>query len=207
MYLISNRNLCSKEKYIKTIVEAAKNNVEYLILREKDLKYSELEKLYNEIVSELKENKADINIIVNSSIELYENYPVYGVHFPYNLFKDLISRGYKFDKNKKIGLSLHSTHEVIELNKIIESKKIDIDYITLSHIFDTKCKEGLTPKGVDLLKNAKDLTKIKIVALGGILSQNIKQIIDYCDDYAVMSTLFKSDNIQNTIEDYNKNWR
>ncbi len=68
-----------------------------------------------------------------------------------------------------------------------------------------KCKEGLTPKGVDLLKNAKDLTKIKIVALGGILSQNIKQIIDYCDDYAVMSTLFKSDNIQNTIEDYNKN--
>ena len=119
----------------------------------------------------------------------------------------MISRGYKFDKNKKIGLSLHSTHEVIELNKIIESKKIDIDYITLSHIFDTKCKEGLRPKGVDLLKNAKDLTKIKIVALGGILSQNIKQIIDYCDDYAVMSTLFKSDNIQNTIEDYNKNWR
>ena len=51
------------------------------------------------------------------------------------------------------------------------------------------------------------MTKIKIVALGGILSQNIKQIIDYCDDYAVMSTLFKSDNIQNTIEDYNKNWR
>lgn len=207
MYLISNRNLCSKEKYIKTIVEAAKNNVEYLILREKDLKYSELEKLYNEIVSELKENNADINIIVNSSIELYENYSVYGIHLPYNLFKDLLSRGYEFDKTKKIGLSLHSTSEVIELNKIIESKKIDIDYITLSHIFDTKCKEGLTPKGVDLLKNAKDLTKIKIVALGGILSQNIKQIIDYCDDYAVMSTLFKSDNIQNTIEDYNKNWR
>lgn len=207
MYLISNRNLCSKEKYIKTIVEAAKNNVEYLILREKDLKYSELEKLYNKIVLALKENNTDINIIVNSSVELYENYPVYGIHLPYNLFKDVLSKGYEFDRTKKIGLSLHSTSEVIELNKIIESKKIDIDYITLSHIFDTKCKEGLTPKGVDLLKNAKDLTKIKIVALGGILSQNIKQIIDYCDDYAVMSTLFKSDNIQNTIEDYNKNWR
>ena len=207
MYLISNRHLCSKEKYIKTIVEAAKNNVEYLILREKDLEYKDLEKLYNEIMLALKENNTDINIIVNSSVELYENYPVYGIHLPYNLFKDLLSKGYEFDRTKKIGLSLHSTSEVIELNKIIESKKIDIDYITLSHIFDTKCKEGLTPKGVDLLKNAKDLTKIKIVALGGILSQNIKQIIDYCDDYAVMSTLFKSDNIQNTIEDYNKNWR
>ena len=68
MYLISNRHLCSKEKYIKTIVEAAKNNVEYLILREKDLEYEGLEKLYNEIVLALKENNADINIIVNSQL-------------------------------------------------------------------------------------------------------------------------------------------
>ena len=206
MYLISNKNICSKEKYIKTIVEAAKNNVEYLILREKDLKYSELEKLYNEIVSELKENNADINIIVNSSIELYENYPVYGVHLPYNLFKDLISRGYKFNKNKKIGLSLHSTHEVIELNKIIESKNVNIDYITLSHIFETKCKEGLKPRGVELLKNSRGLTEVKIVALGGILPQNVDEIVEYCDDYAVMSTLFKSSDVKNTLEDYNKNW-
>ena len=108
MYLISNRHLCSKEKYIKTIVEAAKNNVEYLILREKDLEYSDLEKLYNEIVLSLKENNTDINIIVNSSVELYENYPVYGIHLPYNLFKDLLSKGYEFDRTKKIGLSLHS---------------------------------------------------------------------------------------------------
>ena len=68
MYLISNINLCSKEKYIKTIVEAAKNNVEYLILREKDLKYSELEKIYNEIVSELKENKKDRKPTVSEKV-------------------------------------------------------------------------------------------------------------------------------------------
>ena len=206
MYLISNRNLCSKEKYIKTIVEAAKNNVEDLILREKDLEYKDLEKLYNEIVLALKENNADINIIVNSSIELYENYQVYGIHLPYKLFKDLLSMDYKFDKNKKIGLSLHSTDEVIELNKIIESKKIDIDYITLSHIFETKCKERLKPRGVELLKNSRGLTKVKIVALGGILPQNVDEIVEYCDDYAVMSTLFKSSDVKNIIEAYNKNW-
>ena len=206
MYLISNKNICSKEKYIKTIVEAAKNNVEYLILREKDLKYSELEKLYNKIVLALKENNTDINIIVNSSIELYENYSVYGIHLPYNLFKDLLSRGYEFDKTKKIGLSLHSTSEVIELNKIIESKNVNIDYITLSHIFETKCKEGLKPRGVELLKNSRGLTEVKIVALGGILPQNVDEIVEYCDDYAVMSTLFKSSDVKNTVEAYNKNW-
>ena len=206
MYLITNRNLCSKEKYIKTIVEAAKNNVEYLILREKDLEYKDLEKLYNKIVLALKENNTDINIIVNSTIELYENYPVYGIHLPYNLFKDSLSRGYEFDKTKKIGLSLHSTAEVVELNKIVESKSINIDYITLSHIFETKCKEGLKPRGVELLKNSRGLTEVKIVALGGILPQNVDEIVEYCDDYAVMSTLFKSSDVKNTIEDYNKNW-
>ena len=206
MYLISNRNLCSKEKYIKTIVEAAKKNVEYFIFREKDLEYSELEKLYNEIVLALKENNTDINIIVNSSVELYENYPVYGIHLPYNLFKDVLSKGYEVDRTKKIGLSLHSAAEVIELNKIIESKNVNIDYITLSHIFETKCKEGLKPRGVELLKNARDLTNIRIVALGGILPQNIGKIAEFCDDFAVMSTLFKSSYVKETIEDYNKNW-
>lgn len=206
MYLITNRNLCSKEKYIKTIVEAAKNNVEYLILREKDLEYEGLEKLYNEIVLALKENNANINIIVNSSVELYENYQVYGIHLPYKLFKYLLSKNYEFDKTKKIGLSLHSTDEVIELNKIIESKNVNIDYITLSHIFETKCKEGLKPRGVELLKNSRGLTEVKIVALGGILPQNVDEIVEYCDDYAVMSTLFKSSDVKETIEDYNKNW-
>ena len=177
-----------------------------MILREKDLEYSELEKLYNEIVLSLKENNTDINIIVNSSVELYENYPVYGIHLPYNLFKDLLSKGYEFDMTKKIGLSLHSTSEVIELNKIIESKNINIDYITLSHIFETKCKEGLKPRGVELLKNSRGLTDIKIVALGGILPQNVGKIFVYCDDFAVMSTLFKSSDVKETIEDYNKNW-
>ncbi len=206
MYLITNRNLCSKEKYIKTIVEAAKNNVEYLILREKDLEYKDLEKLYNKIVLALKENNTDINIIVNSSVKLYENYPVYGIHLPYNLFKDLLSKGYKFDKTKKIGLSLHSTAEVIELNKIVESKSINIDYITLSHIFETKCKEGLKPRGIELLKNSRGLIQVKIVALGGILPQNVDEIVEYCDEYAVMSTLFKSSHVKEAIEDYNKSW-
>ena len=118
----------------------------------------------------------------------------------------MLSKGYEFDRTKKIGLSLHSTAEVIELNKIIESKNVNIDYITLSHIFETKCKEGLKPRGVELLKNSRGLTEVKIVALGGILPQNVDEIVEYCDDYAVMSTLFKSSDVKNTVEAYNKNW-
>lgn len=205
MYLITNRNLCSKDKYLNTIVEAAKNDVEYLILREKDLDYRDLEALYLDILQKLKENQTNIKIIVNSSIELYENYQVYGIHLPYGKFKDLVEKKYKFDENKAIGLSLHSVEEVVELEDIIQKNDLKIEYITLSHIYETKCKDGLKPKGIELLQNARPLTKIKIVALGGILPQNVGEVANYCDDFAVMSTLFKSDDVKKTIEQYNKN--
>ena len=62
---VTNRKL-SQRPFLEQIKRVCHLRPEAIILREKDLKYSELEKLYNEIVSELKENKADINIIVNS---------------------------------------------------------------------------------------------------------------------------------------------
>ncbi|MGM9533454.1 thiamine phosphate synthase [Intestinibacter sp.] len=205
MYLITNRNLCSKEKYLNTIVEASKNKVEYLILREKDLDYRDLKALYLEILQELEKNSTDIKIIVNSSIELYENYPVYGIHLPYHKFKSMVDDKYEFDRDKVIGLSLHTVEEVVELEDIIEKNDIKIEYITLSHIYETKCKEGLKPRGIELLKKSRDITEIKIVALGGILPQNVGEVVNYCDDFAVMSTLFKSDDVKKTIEEYNEN--
>ena len=205
MYLITNRNLCSKEKYLNTIVEAAKNKVEYLILREKDLDYRDLEALYLEILQELEKNSTNIKIIVNSSIELYEKYPVYGIHLPYHKFKGMVEDKYKFDKDKAIGLSLHTVEEVVELEDIVEKNDIKIEYITLSHIYETKCKEGLKPRGIELLKKARDISEIKIVALGGILPQNVGEVVNYCDDFAVMSTLFKSDDVKKIIEAYNEN--
>lgn len=202
MYLITNRALCTESKYLNTIVDAAKTGVKYLILREKDLDYSELESLYKKIISKLEKNSSSINIIINSSIEIYENYPVYGIHLPYHLFKKLMSENYKFDKNKKIGLSLHSVEEVAELENIIKDSDIQIDYITLSHIYITKCKEGLAPRGINLLQESRKITDLKIVALGGILPTNVNEVINYCDDIAVMSTIFNSDNPIQTILSY-----
>lgn len=205
MYLITNRKLCTHQKYLDTIVDAAKHGVQYLILREKDLDFDDLEKLYKEIVEVLNKNSVEIKIIVNSSVELYEKYPVYGIHLPYNKFLDMIADGYKFSEDKKIGLSLHSVKEVVELEKIIKEKNIKIEYITLSHIYETKCKEGLKPKGIEMLKDARKFTNIKIVALGGILPENASEVSKFCDDIAVMSTLFNSDNTIKTIKSYMDN--
>ncbi|PBG71080.1 hypothetical protein BGV03_17965, partial [Clostridioides difficile] len=67
-----------------------------------------------------------------------------------------------------------------------------------------KCKEGLNPKGIELLKEAKKITDIKIIALGGILPSNVKETLKYCDDFAIMSTIMRSKDIKKTISNYNE---
>ncbi len=226
MYLITNRKLCSEERYLEVIKESILSGVENIIIREKDLEYEELKKLYMKIKTKIncidfqeqisnenlktninqKEsgNKFNVNFIINSNIEFFEKTDFQGIHLPFKLFLNLIENKYNFNKNKILGLSLHKIEEVEYLEKLIRNQNIKIDYITLSHIYETKCKEGLHPKGIELLKEAKKITDIKIVALGGILPSNVKETLKYCDDFAVMSTIMKSKDIKKTILNYNE---
>ncbi|HBH2724066.1 TPA: thiamine phosphate synthase [Clostridioides difficile] len=226
MYLITNRKLCSEERYLEVIKESILSGVENIIIREKDLEYQELKNLYMKIKTKINcidfqeqisdeslktninqkgcGNKFKVNFIINSNIEFFEKMDCQGIHLPFKLFLNLIENKYNFNENKILGLSLHKVDEVEYLEKLIRKQNIKIDYITLSHIYETKCKEGLNQKGIELLKEAKKITDIKIIALGGILPSNVKETLKYCDDFAVMSTIMKSKDIKKTISNYNE---
>lgn len=227
MYLITNRKLlCNEERYLEVIKESILSGIKNIIIREKDLEYEELNKLYMKIKTKIncidfqekilnknlkininqKEsiNKLKVNFIVNSNIEFFEKTDCQGIHLPFKVFLDLLENNYSFNKDKILGLSLHRIEEVEHLENLMRNKNIRVDYITLSHIYETKCKEGLHPKGIELLKEAKKITDIKIVALGGILPSNVKETLKYCDDFAIMSTIMKSKDIKKTISDYNE---
>lgn len=202
MYLITNRHLCSEKHYLKVIKEAVDNGVRNIILREKDLDDEKLIKLYEKIVFETKYSRNKYNLIINSNIRLYEKLDFNGIHLPFDMFIDLLKQNYEFNKDKILGLSLHSIEEVQLLNEIVKCKNIKIDYITLSHIYETKCKEKLKPKGILFLKECSKATNISIVALGGILPSNVKDALLYSSDFAVMSTLFICENVKDKIEEY-----
>lgn len=227
MYLITNRKLlCNEERYLEIIKESILSGIENIIIREKDLEYEELNKLYMKIKIKIncmdfqeqvlntnlkintnkkeKINKLKVNFIINSNIEFFEKTDCQGIHLPFKVFLDLFENNYSFNKDKILGLSLHKIEEVEHLENLIRNKNIKVDYITLSHIYETKCKEGLHPKGIEFLKEAKKITDIKIVALGGILPSNVKETLKYCDDFAIMSTIMKSKDIKKTISNYNE---
>lgn len=202
MYLITNRNLCSEQEYFERIKEACINGVDNIIIREKDLTDEEVEKIYNMISSSLPvEVRKKTSILVNSKFKVYEETDCDGIHLPFWLFKEKLNEVYDFKIDKQIGLSLHSAEEVSEMEELCSKYGVKVSYITLSHIYETKCKEGLKPRGLELLKKGGKLTKVKVVALGGIDSSNAEETLKYCDDIAVMSLIMKSENVKKTVEE------
>lgn len=203
MYLITNRNLCSEQEYFERIKEACINGVDNIIIREKDLTDEEVKMIYDKISSSLPvEVRKKTSILVNSKFKVYEETDCDGIHLPFWLFKERLQEGYDFNIGKQIGLSLHSAEEVSEMEELCSKYGVKVSYITLSHIYETKCKEGLKPRGLELLKMGGKLTKVKVVALGGIDSSNAAETLKYCDDIAVMSLIMKSKDVKNTVEEF-----
>ncbi len=202
MYLITNRNLCSEQEYFERIKEACINGVDNIIIREKDLNDEEVKRIYDRISSSLPvEVRKKTSILVNSKFKVYEETGCDGIHLPFWLFKEKLNEEYDFKIGKQIGLSLHSAEEVSEMEELCSKYGVKVSYITLSHIYETKCKEGLKPRGLELLKKGGKLTKVKVVALGGIDSSNAEETLKYCDDIAVMSLIMKSRDVKKTVEE------
>ena len=202
MYLITNRNLCSEQEYFERIKEACINGVDNIIIREKDLTDEEVKMIYDKISSSLPvEVRKKTSILLNSKFKVYEETDCDGIHLPFWLFKERLQEGYDFNIGKQIGLSLHSAEEVSEMEELCSKYGVKVSYITLSHIYETKCKEGLKPRGLELLKKGGKLTKVKVVALGGIDSSNAAETLKYCDDIAVMSLIMKSNDVKRTVEE------
>ena len=93
----------------------------------------------------------------------------------------------EFDYN--VGVSVHTVEE-----GILAYRK-GAKYLLASHIFETKCKVGLEPKGVEFISEIRKCVKCDIIALGGINLENyIKVIESGANGIAVMSLFYNDYN-------------
>lgn len=158
---ITNRHLCSD--LLLQIEKLDKSDYDYIILREKDLSYEQYLQLAKEAV------KRSGKIILHTYIEACEALNYKRIHLPYKMFIENIDRIKDYDI---IGVSTHSVDEAENV------KKLGGSYITASHIFQTKCKEGLAPKGTEWLREVCKSVDIDVYALGGIHESNICECIE-----------------------------
>lgn len=186
IYLITNRNLVSEEKYLERIEFASYNGVNNIILREKDLDDKEFMELYFKIKNRISPN---CNLIINSKIKVFKEVKESFLHLPFKEFLNYKKEGYE-----KIGVSVHSLQEGIEADRR------GADYILASHIFPTKCKDGLEPKGVKFIKELTQNVNCKIIALGGINENNYKEVLEAgADGVALMSYFFLAEDLERSI--------
>ncbi len=193
MYLITNRHLVSKNRYYEVLKNLSILGLERIILREKDLQTKELEKIYYNIKAVIQDHT---KIIINSDVALARKVKGYGVQLS---FRDFIQ--YKKGNSEDdfiIGVSIHTLEEAIF------AEKLGASYILASNIYETKCKEGLKGKGTEFIRQIKRRTNIKVIALGGITTKNINEVLNAkADGIAVMSALMESENIEKDFKKFN----
>lgn len=188
---ITNRKLCKNRSFDEAIDTALEDNVRYIIIREKDLSPQEYIKFVNDIQLHIHNTFPDTQtkIIMNlgnveNIVELFEiinNTGCRNVHMPvYTLDKletsDFGNQNNIFNDIRKeldiFGISIHS------VNDIEKTYRFKPDYYIAGHIFNTECKKGKVPRGLNFIENICKSTDIPVYGVGGINKDNMKEVIN-----------------------------
>ena len=182
--IISNRKLCENEnleRQIEKIFSAYKRKIFLenfeiiaLTLREKDLDKNEYLNLVKKIYPICEKYGIDLILHQNYDLNLDKKYKIEGIHLSYDNFKSLnknIREGL-IKKYKRIGISIHSIDEAKEV------ENLGATYVVAGHIFETDCKKGLEPRGLNFIKELSSILTIPIFAIGGINKENSNLVLN-----------------------------
>lgn len=144
--------------FLNQIERVAKSGVDVIILREKDLDAKTYEVLAKQVIVICERYNVLCVLHTFIDVALHLNHP--HIHVPYGMF--LENENMLSDNFETIGVSTHALDEVLYVEQHGAS------YVTLSPIYETTCKPGVTPKGLTFLENVSSATKLPVYALGGI---------------------------------------
>ena len=196
--IITNRKLCENEnleRQIEKIFSAYEKKIILknfeivaLTLREKDLDKNEYLNLVEKIYPICQKYRIDLILHQNYDLVLEDKYNVEGLHLSYNTFKSLNKniREKLIKKYKRIGVSIHSLEEAKDV------ENLGATYVVAGHIFETDCKKGLEPRGLNFIKELSSILTIPIFAIGGINEENSNLVLNSgAFGVCMMSSLMK----------------
>lgn len=163
---VTNRHLVEGD-YLEQIRKIAKSGIQAIVLREKDITENEYKALAIELMKICEDT--DTHCVLHKYVDVARKLGCERIHLPLEQFvenPDIIK------EFKYIGISVHSAAEA----KFAE--RLGASHLSCGHIFETECKEGVPPRGVDLLKEVCQAVNIPVYAIGGINFDNMKLAID-----------------------------
>lgn len=190
---VTNRLLC-KGDFIERIEQIAKALPYSIILREKDLLPEEYEQLAGTCLKIC--NKYKVPLVINSHIAIAKKLEIPNVHLPMKLF---LKHSRELDSFKSIGVSVHSLEEA----KCAQA--LGASYLIVGHIFETDCKKGIPPRGLNFMRQVCEAVTIPVFAIGGISLLNASDVLEAgAAGVCVMSQLMTCQKPEEVLKSYHK---
>lgn len=186
LYLVTDRGLCGRKSLEDVVLQAVKGGVSCVQLREKDISTRLFVSEAQSIMKLLEPYK--VPLIINDRIDVALACGADGVHIgqddmPYAIARKLLG------PKAIIGLSVETWADVEE------SRKLDVDYIGVSPVFETPTKTDTRGAwGLDGLAKIKRFSSHSLVAIGGLNESNVREtILAGADCVAVVSAICAAD--------------
>lgn len=170
---VTNRTLCAKYHQAAGIIDPclvlleqikklAATEVEFIILREKDLPEEQYLWLAKEALTICE--KANKKLVLHSFPNVAKELPVSRIHLPLWQLEG-------FTSFETLGVSVHSLEEAKR------AQALGATYLTAGHIFETDCKKGLAGRGLSFLQEICDAVTIPVYGIGGIHEDNLASVL------------------------------
>lgn len=194
LYLVTDRELSLGRSLVEVIKAAVEGGVTIVQLREKDCTTRDFLQVAQEVAGFLK--PLNIPLIINDRVDIALAVGADGLHIgqsdmPYEIARKLMG------SEAIIGLSVENMQDALD------AEALEVDYLGLSPIFSTPTKTDIHHElGLEGIREIKQISRHKLVAIGGINLANTKEIIAAgADGIAVVSAICSADDPKKSAEE------
>ena len=168
LYLVTNRYQDSVESFLEKIETACRSGVTIVQLREKNLTTNQ----YYQLAKQVKEitDAYQVPLIIDDRLDVCLAVDAAGLHIGDDELPVSVARQV-LGPDKILGVTAKT------VKRALEAEESGADYLGTGAIFPTTTKENATITLISTLKTICQRVAIPVVAIGGLTSENIDQLI------------------------------
>ena len=168
LYLVTNRYQDSLENFLEKVETACRSGVTIVQLREKNLTTNQ----YYQLAKQVKEitDAYQVPLIIDDRLDVCLAVDAAGLHIGDDELPVSVARKV-LGPEKILGVTAKT------VNRALEAETLGADYLGTGAIFPTTTKENAPITLISTLKTICQTVAIPVVAIGGLTSENIDQLI------------------------------
>ena len=168
LYLVTNRYQDSLENFLEKIETACRSGVTIVQLREKNITTNQ----YYQLAKEVKEitDAYQVPLIIDDRLDVCLAVDAAGLHIGDDELPVSVARQV-LGSDKILGVTAKT------VKRALEAEESGADYLGTGAIFPTTTKENAPITLISTLKTICQRVAIPVVAIGGLTSENIEQLI------------------------------